>query len=130
LHLLTIIRERYPSKEIYFSGFSLGGNVVLKLLGELGDRAKEMRIKGCAVTCVPFDPVQSQIKLDVGFNRAVYSENFLQTLKKKAEQQILLFPGAFDIEAIRACKTIGDFDEAFIAKIYGFADKVTNKKKI
>lgn len=45
----------------------------LKFLGELGDVAESRGIFGAAVTCVPFDPTQSQAKLDVGFNRAVYS---------------------------------------------------------
>jgi predicted alpha/beta-fold hydrolase len=49
--------------------------VVLKYLGDMGIRAKdELNICGAAVTCVPFDPVASQGKLDQGFNRAVYSE--------------------------------------------------------
>jgi len=118
-----LLKERYPFKSIYLSGFSLGGNVSLKLLGELADSAKDSNIRGCAVTCVPFDPVASQGKLDQGFNRAVYSENFLASLKMKAENQIKLFPNSFDIDAVRACRSIGDFDEAFICKIYGFLNK-------
>jgi predicted alpha/beta-fold hydrolase len=47
----------------------------------------------------------------------------LQTLKAKAEREHVLFPGYFDIEAIRACDTIGAFDDAYIARIYGFRDK-------
>ena len=69
----TVIRKRFPGRDIYLSGFSLGGNVVLKYLGELGDQAIENRVAGAVVTCVPFDPVASQCKLDTGFNRAVYS---------------------------------------------------------
>ena len=68
------IRAEYPKKSIYLSGFSLGGNVICKFLGELGDNAVERNILGASVTCVPFDPVASQVKLDQGFNRAVYSE--------------------------------------------------------
>ena len=82
---------------------------------------------GGAVFCVPFDTVQCQKKIDVGFNRAIYSNNFLLSLKKKAERQYIRFgpanPDFIDIKAIRACNKIGDFDEAFIAKIYGFKDK-------
>lgn len=82
---------------------------------------------GGAVFCVPFDTVECQKKIDVGFNRAIYSNNFLLSLKKKAERQYEQFgpsnPDFIDIKAIRACNKIGDFDEAFIAKIYGFKDK-------
>eukprot|EP00600_Ochromonadales_sp_CCMP1393_P007452 CAMPEP_0174963448 /NCGR_PEP_ID=MMETSP0004_2-20121128/5336_1 /TAXON_ID=420556 /ORGANISM="Ochromonas sp., Strain CCMP1393" /LENGTH=400 /DNA_ID=CAMNT_0016212075 /DNA_START=151 /DNA_END=1353 /DNA_ORIENTATION=- len=122
-YLVSQINQRYPDKKIYLSGFSLGGNVILKYLGELGDTAEERGVHGAAVTCVPFDPTKCQSKLDVGFNRRVYSMNFLQTLKKKAELEHQKLPGYFDIEEIRASDTIGAFDDAYIAKIYGFRDK-------
>lgn len=78
-----------------------------------------------AVSCVPFDPAACQSKIDVGFNRAVYSENFLKTLKKKARYQYERFSHIvpFDMKRIENCKTIGDFDDAFICTIYGFQDK-------
>ena len=118
---MQYIQTTYPSKKIYLSGFSLGGNVCLKFLGELGELAEERNIFGSVVSCVPFDPVASHYKLDSpGFNRIVYSGNFLKTLKEKAERQILQFPGAYDIDAIRRSTTIGEFDELFIAKLYGF----------
>jgi len=71
--LVTTLHERFPNKRFYMAGFSLGGNVSLKFLGELGSTAESRGIYGAAVTCVPFDLTQSQKKLDVGFNRAVYS---------------------------------------------------------
>ena len=112
------LKEQYPNKKIYLSGFSLGGNVALKYLGELGEKAEAENIGGAAVACVPFDPVQSHYKLDApGFSRIVYSGNFLATLKKKAEYQHARFPGAFDIEAVRQCTTIGEFD-GMLSKIY------------
>lgn len=98
--------------------------MVLKFLGELGDEAESKGIYGAAVTCVPFDPIASQGKLDQGFSRAVYSANFLASLKAKAELEILRFPGSFDIATVRSCINLGDFDEAYIARIYGFRDKV------
>lgn len=71
--LTDILQKRYPNKAKYLAGFSLGANVALKFLGELGDQAPERNIFGAAVACCPFDPVGSQGKLDVGFNKAVYS---------------------------------------------------------
>ena len=69
------IHKLHPDKNIYFSGFSLGGNAILKYLGELGDEAPKHRVLGATVTCVPFDPVASQVKLDAeGFSRSIYSE--------------------------------------------------------
>lgn len=72
--MVEVLNERYPTKMIYLCGFSLGGNVLLKFLGEQGQRAWERNIRGAAVTCVPFNPVACHLKIDVGFNRAVYSE--------------------------------------------------------
>ena len=72
-HFVQILHTRYPDKQLYLSGFSLGGNVILKLLGELGEEASEFNICGAAVTCVPFDPFRSQGKIDRGFNKLVYS---------------------------------------------------------
>ena len=119
--------NRKPTDAIYLSGFSLGGNICLKFLGELGDKAVDRNIMGGVVFCVPFDTVQCQKKIDQGFNKAVYSKNFLETLKVKAEKQYAQFgtekPDFIDIKAIRACKKIGDFDDAYIAKIYGFKDR-------
>jgi uncharacterized protein len=118
---------RNPDKPIYLSGFSLGGNICLKFLGEQGDNAALRNIMGAAVFCVPFDTVQCQKKIDQGFNKAVYSGNFLQSLKKKAERQYLRFgtenPDFIDIKTIRSCTKIGDFDQAYIVPIYGFKDK-------
>eukprot|EP01033_Poteriospumella_lacustris_P000834 gene833-597_t len=50
-------------------------------------------------------------------------ENFLATLKRKAEFQYKRFPGSFDIDGVRAARTVGDFDEAYIARLYNFKDK-------
>ena len=73
--LISELNLRHPNLKLFLCGFSLGGNVSLKLLGELGSAARtEMNLLGAAVTCVPFDPIASQGKLDKGFNRAVYSE--------------------------------------------------------
>uniref|UniRef100_A0A7S2UW57 AB hydrolase-1 domain-containing protein n=1 Tax=Fibrocapsa japonica TaxID=94617 RepID=A0A7S2UW57_9STRA len=111
-------------RRIYLSGFSLGGNVIAKYLGELGEEAFNLGVCGGAVACVPFDCVASQNKIDGGtFNRRIYSQNFLKTLIPKAERQAEKFPGIFDIDAIREIKTIGEFDDEFISKIYGFMGK-------
>jgi predicted alpha/beta-fold hydrolase len=72
--LVRMLRERFPNKKLYLSGFSLGGNVSLKFLGELGEEAEARGIYGAAVTCVPFDAAACQKKMDTNdFNRSVYA---------------------------------------------------------
>ena len=73
-YITEVLHPRYPQLPIFLSGFSLGGNVALKFLGELGDTAMQWNIMGSACNCVPFDLVACQGKIDKGFNRAVYSE--------------------------------------------------------
>ena len=117
--------------EVHLSAFSLGANVVLKLLGSLGERAlgSEYRLRGAAVSCVPYDPVVcSPLLSEDRFNTAVYSGNFLRTLKPKVLRQYEAlgpeaYPADFDMDRVLASKSIGDFDDAFIAKVYGFGDK-------
>ena len=81
LRLLTErLHQRFPDKSIYLCGFSLGGNVILKFLGECGDTAFDLGIRGSAVTCVPFDPVISHKNIESGLNRAIYSEVSVSTM--------------------------------------------------
>jgi len=90
-HYLEILAKENPDGRVYLSGFSLGANVVLKCLGELGPSASTTRynVQGAAVTCVPFDCERCQPRLDCdGFNKNVYSRNFLKTLIAKTEDQV------------------------------------------
>ena len=127
---LDSIRHR-----VYLSGFSLGANVVLKCLGEVGGAAtSHYNVCGAAVACVPFDCELCQPKLDaVGFNRAVYSRNFLKTLVRKTEEQydrgLLKNIEGFQIERVMKCDTIGEFDDAVVAPIYGFTSNIDYYRK-
>jgi hypothetical protein len=71
--VVETLHARFPSKNIYICGFSLGGNVTMKFLGELGEAAWHLGVRGAAVTCVPFDPIESHKNIEEGFNRVVYS---------------------------------------------------------
>ncbi|GMH77527.1 hypothetical protein TrRE_jg3171 [Triparma retinervis] len=128
-HYLRLLSSSSPDSQVYLSGFSLGANVVLKALGELGGSAPSLNIAGAAVTCVPYDCEVCQPAVDgAGFNRQVYSRNFLKTLVKKTEEQfssgLMDSVENFDMDKVTRCKTIGDFDNAVVAPIYGFTDKI------
>lgn len=123
-----------PRRRIYLTGFSLGGNVILKCLGELGEEAASMGVQGAAVACVPFDAVRSSSKIDTGFNRWVYAANFLSTLKVKAAKKYETHQRhregkgvdkeLYDLDRVLACSTIGDFDDEVVAKLHNFEDKI------
>ena len=128
--LVERLHEEDSARRIFLSGFSLGGNVILKYLGEQGEKALQLGVSGAVVTCVPFDPASCQVKLDLNtFNRGIYIENFLSSLKRKAEAKNLRFPGVLDMDKLRAARTIGEFDEYFIARAFGFKDKLDYYEK-
>lgn len=132
-YVLRRLHAEDPRRRVYLTGFSLGGNVILKCLGELGEEAARLGVEGAAVACVPFDAVRSSSKIDTGFNRWVYAGNFLKTLKVKAAQkwekhrELLdgeeLGEGPYDLERVLACSRIGDFDDEVIAKLHNFEGK-------
>ncbi|CAM9310490.1 unnamed protein product, partial [Phaeothamnion confervicola] len=130
--IVETLRARYPKTPFVLSGFSLGGNVIAKLLGELGERAEDLGIVGGAVACVPYDAVACQQRIDSGFNRAVYSKNFLKSLIPKMQRKAAVNPRIaeiVDMARVARCKTVGEFDDAFIAPIYGFSSFVDYYEK-
>lgn len=119
------LRERHPKSLLFLSGFSLGGNVISKFLGELGERARDLGIMGGAVTCVPFDAVSCQPRVDTGFGKVVYAKNFLKTLIPKILRKAETDPRVaelVDLERFRKITTIGEFDDMIIAPFFGFDD--------
>ena len=124
--------DGYDKRPIYLSGFSLGANVVLKTLGELGEMAlTEYNVHGSAVTGAPFDLERNIRFIDApGFNRVVYSGNFLRTLRERAQFQLDQLcesdpmTNAFDYPRTMSATSIADFDDAFIAPVYGFESNI------
>jgi uncharacterized protein len=117
--ILRRLREVYGA-EIYVCGVSLGGNALLKWLGEQGDKAAHV-IKVAAAISAPLDLAAASRTLAKGFNR-IYTNNFLQTLVPRALAKANRFPGVVDITHLTKAKTLADFDEAFIAPVFGFAN--------
>jgi predicted alpha/beta-fold hydrolase len=104
----------------YVIGVSLGGNALLKWLGEQGEQAGKL-IAGAAAVSVPIDLAAAGKALDSGFNR-VYTRHFLASLKRKVFDKQRSFPGLLDIKAVVACKTLYEFDSLVTAPLHGFRD--------
>ena len=103
---------------LFIVAVSLGGNALLKWLGEQGDSAHQI-VTAAATISVPLDLVAAGAALDTGFNK-FYTRHFLSTLKQKALQKLKCFPGLFDVHAIKACNTIHQFDNLVTAPLHGF----------
>jgi len=103
---------------VYAIGVSLGGNALLKWLGEQGEQATDW-LNGVAAISVPLDLAAAGAALDSGFNQ-VYTHHFLSTLKRKAFDKLKKFPDLFDARALARCRTIYDFDNIVTAPLHGF----------
>lgn len=99
-------------------GFSLGANVLLKLLAEDGERSP---ITAAAAISTPFDLQTSADALDLATGvGSVYRRVFLRSLKRKAMEKARRFPGSFDVARIRAATGVREFDDVVTAPIHGF----------
>lgn len=119
--LLSRVRSQAPTVPIYAVGVSLGGNALLKWLGEKGDKAAAVIDKAIAVSA-PIDLAASADALDKGLNRLIYTPMFVDSMRPKAMQMTQRFPGLLSEEKIIAARTIHDIDNAVTAVLYGATD--------
>lgn len=116
--VLDHLQSTFPSVPIVLAGISLGGNVLLKYLGEQG-RNISPRIRAAAAVSVPYDLARSSRFIDQGFAR-VYQWNFLRSLRAKAMAKLKQYPDLFDAVKFSSVTTMFDFDDLFTAPVHGF----------
>jgi predicted alpha/beta-fold hydrolase len=102
-------------------GISLGGNALLKWLGERGEAARSVVQRAAAVSA-PLDLAAAGNALDRGLNRLVYTAHFLATLRPKSLAKLERFPGLYDAAGVRAARTFRVFDNLVTAPLHGFRD--------
>ena len=113
--ILERIRER-DLGPVFLVGFSLGGNVALKLAGELGETDL---IAGVCAVSTPIDLAACVRCLDKRSN-ALYSRRFLGRLRDRVRRLSKSMPGHYDTAGLDAIKTIWEFDDRFTAPLFGF----------
>lgn len=114
-----ISRRQLPAgAPLFLAGFSLGGNVVLKLAGELGDSARDV-IAGVMAISTPIDLAACVRALDKPSN-ALYARRFLARLKQRVRVKERITPGLFDLSGLPAVRNIYEFDDRFTARAFGF----------
>ncbi|RCS56730.1 YheT family hydrolase [Parvibium lacunae] len=118
-NLLARVRQAQPQRPIFAVGVSLGGNALLKTLGERP--LEHAWLRGAAAVSAPVDLQAGAEALAHGINR-LYTRNFLQTLKAKTRAKLAHYPGLVDAEALAACRNFHDFDALVTAPLHGFRD--------
>ncbi len=119
LLVLEEVRARVTGP-LFAVGFSLGANVLCRLLEEQGEKAP---VDAAASVSAPYDLDACCRKLDgPGPFHLLYRERFLRSLKQKARAKLKRFPGAFDGKAMEAARTIRAFDDSVTAVLHGFRD--------
>ena len=117
---VDLLLNTFPESAMVCAGVSLGGNVLLKYLGEQGS-AVSPRIRGAVAASVPFDLSHSARHIDEGFSK-VYRRSFMRSLKRKATEKLKTFPDLASRDALESAVTMVEFDDAFTAPVHGFRD--------
>ncbi len=117
--ILTRAHSTHDTTLLHAVGVSLGGNMLLKWLGEQGQQAQSILTSAAAVGA-PLDLHAVGDHLAQGFNR-FYTNHFLTTLKQKAQIKFNQYPGLFDLAATLNARNLREFDDHFIAPLHGFA---------
>ena len=119
--ILAEMRRRFPSRRIGAVGFSLGGNMLLKLMGERQDGGCGALDAAVAVS-VPYDLAAGCAFLEGSRMGGLYTRYFLRMLKRKVALKEGLLADVLDLDAVAGARTIWEFDDLVTAPLAGFRD--------
>jgi uncharacterized protein len=117
LKVLKTLKKEFPLSEITLIGFSLGGNIILKLLGELGSAAQCLVSHAMGI-CPAVDLMNSAQLITLKQNR-LYQDYFMKNLCQEVQQRHQHFPDLPNISIHRKMNLI-EFDEKYTAVLWGF----------
>ncbi len=117
--VLDHLEKAYSYSEVFLKGFSLGGNLILKYLGEEPDAAS--RIRAAVAVSVPCDLHDSLRQLNQPRN-GLYAQRFLTNLRAKLRAKQELFPDRITDQLIAGVRTLKDFDDLYTSQAHGFKD--------
>lgn len=119
LFVVNYIRRHFNARRIYAVGFSLGGNVLLKLLGELQSKSP---IAAAVAVSVPMRLDLCAIRINRGLSK-IYQFMLVNSMKQTVLQKFQAGQlNHIDMKAVKQAKTFPDFDGAYTAPIHGFTD--------
>jgi predicted alpha/beta-fold hydrolase len=110
--------KKHSLKRVAMAGYSMGGNLVLKLAGELADQAPKWLLAAVGVSPA-VDLAASADALHNPSNR-MYEWHFLRNLKRRFRRKVALFPAIYSIDGTASIRTIREFDHRITARYSGF----------
>jgi uncharacterized protein len=118
--LLSVLRERRKAgaPPLFVVGYSLGGNMSLKLAGELAELGPELLAGVCAV-CPPIDLAASVDAIERPVN-ILYQNRFIARLKDRIRRRHQQAPQIYTLEHLPKIRTIREFDDFYTARLFGF----------
>ena len=117
--LIEFILKKGQYDEISLIGFSIGGNLVLKYLGEREFIPKEIK-KGIAISATL--NLKGSLEALNKCENILYNRVFVNDLRKKYKRKMPLFPNKMNLETYQNIKTLLDFDNLYTAPAHGFND--------
>jgi len=117
--ILETVRQRLPQARWHAVGISMGGNALLKYLGEQGANAQWLQ--GSAAISAPLDLAPCGEQLSNSFvGRYLYSPYFLRSMKAKILTKTYRYPGLIDFMRLNQIRTIRAFDDLYTAPMHGY----------
>lgn len=115
--LLELIADGLP--EIFAAGFSMGGNLILKMAGELGDAAPpQMRAFVAVAPACSLAACADALGEPQNF---IYERHFVRRLKRRMRHKATLFPDLYPVDGMRSIRSVREWDEAITARFCGFS---------
>jgi predicted alpha/beta-fold hydrolase len=116
--VLSSILQGNSYQKLALIGFSLGGNIIMKYLGERGRQLNPKLQAGVAFS-VPCDLASSAVKMSNPANM-LYMKRFLRMLHEKVRAKVRMFPGEIDERGFHSIRSFKEFDERYTAPLHGF----------
>jgi hypothetical protein len=117
-YVVEHIRARCDVPAMAVIGYSMGGNVLLKWLGEQGSKAT---VQAAAAVSVPFTLSLAADRLDRGLSR-IYQRRLIGELRAKLDRKFTDEDSPIDLQRARASRNFWEFDDRVTAPLHGFED--------
>lgn len=113
---ISLLRQQEPETPLAVVGYSMGGNVLLKWLGEQGCATQ---IQAAVAVSVPFDLANAAERVHQGFSR-IYELRMLRSLQELVTDKTKRISLPWDLRTIAAIKSLREFDDRITAPLHGF----------